>query len=414
MFAVPLVDGRKARCIYCDGEGPFNEEHVFPAGLGGDDRAFVLQGCVCESCNSAFSKLETKFMRSSPEALSRVFFNVPGRARGRTCSTPRLEIPSASYVDPDSNVGHQIEISAGGSAKLLPQIAFLDTLKGELRITGSVKQELKEFLESLPKTLGEETLLVQKLSTTSFAVTTLRWEGSGYVEWQTETHAKPPGRCIWLERFLAPVENESVVSRRSLLLMRPRGQLALRLLGADVAAQCLSLARKAGTEATQEALRDAVETDVDKPSVTLRLSIDEPAWIRVQLKIGANLAHHVFGSAIDTPDMQSLRRYVRFGGELRSFNIEEDPNFLAILNSIEGENHLMLLATVPIPNSDRCALVFGLRLFHAAYIQASLAEDLPLTACREPRVFCVRYRENRIEEFTMQNLIQRMVAARLK
>src|SRR4051794_23745756 len=39
-------------CIYCDSKGPFSEEHVVPAGLGGDDRDWLLKDCVCAKCNT--------------------------------------------------------------------------------------------------------------------------------------------------------------------------------------------------------------------------------------------------------------------------------------------------------------------------------------------------------------------------
>jgi hypothetical protein len=349
-------------------------------------------------------------MRSSPAALLRVFLDAPGRTRGRVASPPRLEIPSALYVDPESGVARAIEIRAGGGAALLPQIVFMDAQRGQLGITGSVKQELESFLESLRLTLGDVALLVHKQSASAFAITTFRWQGSEYVEQMTATCPKPPAECIWLEQFAAPVENESVSSRRSLLFRHSRGQLALRLLDTDTAAHCLSLARKAAAESS-EAVRDAIGKDVDKPCVTLRMSIDEEAWVRVQLKIGANLAHHVFGSAIGTPDMLTLRKFVRFGGEMTPLNVQQDPAFLAILNALEGEMHLMVLATVPVPDSDRCALVFGLRLFRAAFVQMTLAEDLPRSACGAPRIFCVRYRDNRIEQVSVEDLARNALAA---
>jgi hypothetical protein len=52
-------------CIYCGIGGPFSDEHVVSAGLGGDDDEWLLKGCVCRACNTdVFSKLEMKAQRT--------------------------------------------------------------------------------------------------------------------------------------------------------------------------------------------------------------------------------------------------------------------------------------------------------------------------------------------------------------
>lgn len=69
-------------CIYCNKLRPFTDEHIFPAGLGGDDRNFLLKNLVCGFCNSYFAKnLELTFMRSSEAALSRIFHQPAARKR---------------------------------------------------------------------------------------------------------------------------------------------------------------------------------------------------------------------------------------------------------------------------------------------------------------------------------------------
>ncbi|MEF2250249.1 HNH endonuclease [Ralstonia solanacearum] len=35
-----MPDITKRMCIYCNIDRPFTDEHVFPAGLGGDDRRY--------------------------------------------------------------------------------------------------------------------------------------------------------------------------------------------------------------------------------------------------------------------------------------------------------------------------------------------------------------------------------------
>ncbi|QUP54739.1 hypothetical protein GO998_13865 [Ralstonia syzygii] len=66
----------KRTCLYCNVASPFTDEHVFPAGLGGDDRRYLLKNLVCEHCNTGiFSKLEGRFMRSSTVAIGNMPFS---------------------------------------------------------------------------------------------------------------------------------------------------------------------------------------------------------------------------------------------------------------------------------------------------------------------------------------------------
>ena len=82
-------------CFYCGSLGPFSDEHAVCAGLGGDDRAWLLKECVCAVCNTdIFSKLETKFLRTSPVALARLFLQPWTRDK---TSVPSVQ-PKTSYV----------------------------------------------------------------------------------------------------------------------------------------------------------------------------------------------------------------------------------------------------------------------------------------------------------------------------
>jgi hypothetical protein len=55
---------------------------VVSAGLGGDDNAWLLDDLVCGVCNTnIFSKLETKFLRSSAAAWARLFLQEKGIRR---------------------------------------------------------------------------------------------------------------------------------------------------------------------------------------------------------------------------------------------------------------------------------------------------------------------------------------------
>lgn len=88
-------------CIYCSSLGPFTDEHVVPAGLGGDDRDWLLKGVVCAVCNTkVFSPLETKVMRSSPLAMARLFLQSRSRDRGAKTAAPSIQRRSATSMIP--------------------------------------------------------------------------------------------------------------------------------------------------------------------------------------------------------------------------------------------------------------------------------------------------------------------------
>ena len=99
-FASVTVDKMNPRhdsgCIYCGSQGPFTDEHVVCAGLGGDDNEWLLTDCVCDVCNTEiFSKLETKFLRASPVAIARLFLQPRTRNQSGKTGAPSVQRTSA-------------------------------------------------------------------------------------------------------------------------------------------------------------------------------------------------------------------------------------------------------------------------------------------------------------------------------
>src|SRR4051812_41233774 len=91
-----------ASCIYCGGAGPFTDEHVVSAGLGGDDKAWLLKDCVCSTCNTkVFSPLETKFLKASGAALARLFLQPHTRDKNKP---PTVQPKAAYHHDTNSDV----------------------------------------------------------------------------------------------------------------------------------------------------------------------------------------------------------------------------------------------------------------------------------------------------------------------
>lgn len=77
-----IMEEKLYKCIYCKSKGPFNDEHVFPFGLGGDDPDYILVNMVCKECNGeVFSKFEAALMRRSTVAFIRMFQEQGGRKK---------------------------------------------------------------------------------------------------------------------------------------------------------------------------------------------------------------------------------------------------------------------------------------------------------------------------------------------
>jgi hypothetical protein len=86
-----MTDRHVSGCIYCGSPGPFSDEHVISAGLGGDDNRWLLKDCICCICNTdIFSKLETKFLRESPVGIARLFLQDRTRDQGNRTAPPSI------------------------------------------------------------------------------------------------------------------------------------------------------------------------------------------------------------------------------------------------------------------------------------------------------------------------------------
>src|SRR5471032_1486964 len=142
-------------CIYCGLQRPFNDEHVFPAGLGGDDRAFMLRDLVCETCNSeTFSRMEAGLMRNSPEAFARVHSQSRGRKRKKSSGGPKFQPESITAFLPEGGDA-EAEIRAGGQVVLLPQFSLRES---QVQGQGSDVSELKQFAASLQALFSQDSL----------------------------------------------------------------------------------------------------------------------------------------------------------------------------------------------------------------------------------------------------------------
>ena len=85
----------RLRCLFCNSQGPFTNEHVIPASLGNDD--LILLDQVCAKCNDHFSrKVEAPVLAKSPLAFWRAFLGI---------KTRRRRLPSINLSQPSAQKG---------------------------------------------------------------------------------------------------------------------------------------------------------------------------------------------------------------------------------------------------------------------------------------------------------------------
>lgn len=124
-------------CAYCEKNEASSSEHVFPHGLGG---AKTFLDCVCEECNTAFSKLETELMQNAPTSIMRSVEGIKGYSK----SFHKTPLKNAIVLIEDEKTG--IPFECGQKFQFEPflrsQIILID---GEFYIESGDDREYKYF-----------------------------------------------------------------------------------------------------------------------------------------------------------------------------------------------------------------------------------------------------------------------------
>jgi len=310
-------------CIYCQSAGPFSDEHVIPAGLGGDDRDWLLKDVVCAVCNTkVFSPLETKVMRSSPLAIARLFYQSRSRDRGGKTVAPTIQAPVSYFDDTGSGLLLEQQLGSGGQSTVHPQVIVVPP--NNITVAGSdvaTMNALVDELRSLPDTLT----ICEKFRDgveVRFDLTPLTWNGRSYVVGVAAGHNKAPADAIWLEPLELPAtEIVGILTPR--VFRRSKGPMVCRADSLADAAVLLSFVR-----ANHEVLAvpaDATATATETPGIHFRQTMDEDAYDRVLTKIGINLCAHLFGAeAVRAPAFDQAREFARTGsGRVRMLPVDQ-------------------------------------------------------------------------------------------
>lgn len=185
-------------CIYCNSIGPFTAEHVIPAGLGADDKRFLLRDVVCKECNTTiFSPLELAFLRRSPTALGRIFMQSEGRKRGGKGDAPKLDAHSKVLVSPEGYTT-EIELTAHGRPIVLPQLILV--ADDRCSPTGTDFDGLNIFISDARALLGTTVISASRIDSfngPNFNLAHLTWDGTKYIELEKSESSKLPNPHVW-------------------------------------------------------------------------------------------------------------------------------------------------------------------------------------------------------------------------
>lgn len=394
-------------CIYCGKYGPYTDEHVFPAGLGGDDRRFLLKKMVCVDCNTnVFSKLEAKFMRESPIALARVFLQEHGRGKGKKAEPPKFDPEKNTIIDPETGRRLEAELQAGGVPVLLPQIVMAS---GQLGCTGSDAPSIRKFLDQLTGLLSDEVKIVEKLKqegSAGYMVTTLNWIDGAYVPSNSMCFPKPPIVCIWIESLSRSVNFDA----EARLFLRSAGQVVLRVDEIKRAFEWLTFGRKSLSALIEKDL--PASKTVEQPSMHLGMNVDLDAYSRVLAKIGMNFAIHAYGenycrhSAFD-----DIKRQIVAGVKSIPMGLpgQECVGFEEVFSIIGSDCHVLMLTAWDHGNGKYSVLMVA-RLFNGAIHVIRLAhENASAPPIDNPIFMVVDYSKHEIVMCDLLQLVQKIV-----
>jgi len=392
-------------CIYCGSKGPFSDEHAVCAGLGGDDGAWLLKGCVCRVCNTdIFSKLETKFLRSSPVALARLFLQPRTRDKGSKTGVPSVQ-PKVSFArDPDSGILLEAELGAGGNSEVLPQLLIVNA--GQIAVTGPDGSSAAAFLSELQKALSDEVTLIEKSREgfdVAYETTPLVWKDDAYALGEAATHARPPKTGIWIEQLIRPETAQDGEALLPRMFRRPAGQLVCRADAVEHAAFFMTALRNA-PELLDASKVGAAGTAHDRPGFHQRYIIDVSVHDRVLTKIGLNLVAKLLGlDLIRNPAFDAAVAYAREGiGGVYKLPPETSVQLTDMLGAALPDRHNLALLPLPRPNGG-CGLAFMARLYGGPAEVFLLAEfEGPIAELKRPIVLLVDYVNHKIERPTIE------------
>lgn len=387
-------------CVYCDQNKNFNNEHMFPAGLGGDDKSFLLTNCVCKTCNDYFSTLEVELSRKTPSALARLMQQSLGRDRGGKTSEPTMQVENSYIIDTDGTL-LETKISAKMKATLVPQVHIIGQ---KINFTATEPDELVKFLSELKHTLNKQTVsIVEKITGEDgkkYLVRVVLLNAPLLTISDTFLHEKPPKNSIWIKEG---VQHLKRTGPNSVAHLTPRFYLhngkTITYKSAD-SSNILEDLRKVRQFIDQyDGTAGYTDTTIDQPLISVEMGFDYKKVTQAFAKIGMNFVIYLAGPAYARdPGFQSIKTKIRWGASDINVNaVDSSDPFYQALGSQPEKTHCMALHNFAIGHG-RSAIVFHLKLYGGAIIEIFLAENIPTPSWGiETKFALIHFNEHRIE-----------------
>lgn len=386
------------KCIYCPSNGPFSNEHVFPAGMGGDDKSFLLIDLVCVNCNTKiFSQLELSLMRRSPTAIGRKFMQSNSRDRGALTSKPTVETRNHYIIDESGRL-LESEYDKNGADVILAQCL----IEGEeIFYTAQDKDHLEKFYLSLHKALEHQSInLIKKINgeSKSFDVTNYLWTNESYEISSRQNLQKPPKEGIWLE-LIATIQ-PAITPR---FFQRLNGQLVLKT---DINANHEGLLRsmRRTLPSMLDRVSEATTHITNQPIVQIEMPMDFYGSERALAKIGVNFLAHLFGADyIRLPDFDKIKSAIITGTpELPISSIPDEHKELIsdLFGNVPEQCHCAMLMGL-INDDGTLDVLFNAKLYGSGAHKITIAEKTNLPYPLEPIYFLINYESNAIQALSM-------------
>ncbi|TKJ79342.1 hypothetical protein PspCFBP13509_11545 [Pseudomonas sp. CFBP13509] len=387
---------KQKKCIYCGSFGPFSDEHVFPAGMGGDDKDYILIDLVCVECNTVtFSKLELSLMRRSPTGLGRNFMQSKSRERGGQTAKPSIETRNRYVIDEFGRL-LESEEDKNGVETILAQCYF----EGEkIYYTAQDSPHLKKMYDALEIALSKTTInMIKKITSKSFEVTVYEWTNDKYEFLKKETVNKPPTVGIWVD---SPSEKTQNFKPR--FFQKLKGQLVLKTENNEGHTALLRNMRRTLPSIRQKHA-DVQPNTIENPIVQVEMVVDMQETERAIAKIGFNFFILTLGEyAANEAECNGIKSSILRGTpELPSSSFGEDAQ--EVISDLFGippqKCHCVMLLAIP-SGSDTRDIYFNAKLYGSGAHKVLIARSTKFSGLEDPFYFIINYETNKIEKLSM-------------
>ncbi len=302
-----------ANCIYCNSEGPFAKEHVFPYFLGGGGEGWTLIDTVCKDCNNVFSSLERALARQSIEAISRTFYGPIGRRSKNKRHLVSLYSEDIYFLFKDSNLVYEGALGLGFVPYLRPQI--IEELIPAITITGSDHSDMLKLIDRVKYFTENEFYIIVETPTKKgelFQLAQLKLDGSNVIV--SDKLSSPLPKGAWFRTFAEGLDlsNKRITSRT---FMDDDNKLILRgKTFEDVTAFLPYLLKLIyNSQNLNDCILNIPKNMVQgiDTQVAAQVKVKLELVSRAVAKIGINFATKVYGSEYTThPGFNEIKQFI--------------------------------------------------------------------------------------------------------